>query len=467
MIRPLITTALLLTAVHGFAAPLDLAPLATEYRAAEAASKQGWGESDSKDSGTLGWGEGALLRDYAAMWEVTGDSYWLDKIRRHFTRIMANASDPDGDGFLSWQTATYSAAVAYAERLANVSDAKVAPEQQKILNGAAAAKCDGRTYLIEFPVSADRLRIRDRDTGRVVADDVPYRSGAKLTQLAPFTLIVTGQPRQGDRFLVRTVAQEPLEYAVHQGMLAYPVALFIEAVKARPELAAEFGADADRCLAFLLQHVFAKNEVDWLELGESGGYRFSARLSERFPNRLMPHNQYTALARAWLVLKDVPGVPPLVGRRAAQMVRLFHDHLELDPAKDAYRWAYWDSTEFGKTEHSQPEDTSHAALNAGFAIEAARRGVLFTPQDLRRVTRTWLALMWNQDAAKPKMAANVAGRAPHTFSPLQIHWSQLSQWDRQVFDLAAQAFQAEEKKSRWRQIPTLLLSAKRAEVGSK
>ncbi|MEI6463799.1 MAG: hypothetical protein WCQ89_03690, partial [Verrucomicrobiota bacterium] len=65
MIRPLITTALLLTAVHGFAAPLDLAPLATEYRAAEAASKQGWGESDSKDSGTLGWGEGALLRDYA------------------------------------------------------------------------------------------------------------------------------------------------------------------------------------------------------------------------------------------------------------------------------------------------------------------------------------------------------------------------------------------------------------------
>ena len=75
--------------------------------------------------------------------------------------------------------------------------------------------------------------------------------------------------------------------------------------------------------------------------------------------------------------------------------------------------------------------------------------------------------MWNQDAANPKMAANVAGRGAPTFSPLQVNWSQLSQWDRRVFELAAVAFQAEDKKSRWRQIPALLLSAKRAEVGSR
>lgn len=443
---------------------LEVARLAEEFKQADAAHNGGWGESGSADSGQLGWAEGVVLQNYAALWEVTRDPHWLDQIRRHFRRIMANAADPDGDGYLSWQTKQYSCAVAFAERLSNVSDAQITPERQKITNGAAAAQCAGHSYLIEFPGGPERFRLRDCHTGQLVADDVVYQNGVKITALAPFRFQLSGRPRQGDRFLVRTIAPEALEFAVHQGMFIQPVALFIEAVRKQPELQAEFGTDAEAFLAFILRHVFEKNEQDWLDLGEAGAYRFAPRITERLPNRILPHNQYAALARAWLVLQDLAGVPPLVGRRARQMARFLHDHLELDGEHEAYRWRYYDWVEYDQTGRSGYEDTSHARLNAAFAVEAARRGVVFTERDMRRMANTWLKLMWNRDEGLPAMASGVDGRKPHTFSPLTAGWTELAQWDRQVYELARKAFAALEARKRAPQIPALLLSAKRAGV---
>ncbi|MBU0610050.1 MAG: hypothetical protein KKI08_19350, partial [Armatimonadetes bacterium] len=87
--------ALLLTSV-ACAAPLDKAKLVADYKAADAAYKDGKGLSESADSGTLGWGEASYLRNYSSLWLVTHDTYWLAKIEDHFTRIMASATDPDG-----------------------------------------------------------------------------------------------------------------------------------------------------------------------------------------------------------------------------------------------------------------------------------------------------------------------------------------------------------------------------------
>ena len=289
---------------------------------------------------------------------------------------MAGASDPDGDGFLSWSTKTYSCAVACAERLHNVLEADIEPAYQKNMNGEAAAKCTGHTYVLEFHTGPERFRILDWNTRQVVAADVAYKDGAAITQILPFRFKLSGRPRQGDRFMVRTVAPEPIEFAVHQGMFVYPTALFIEAVKTRPELRERFGADAEKFLAFINKHVFEKNEQDWLDMGElGGGYRFQPKLTDRFPNRIMPHNQFAALARAWLVLKDLEGAHPLMARRAEQMVRYFRSHLELDKENNAYRWHYWDWIEYGEPGHSGYEDTSHASLSMSLAVEAARRGV--------------------------------------------------------------------------------------------
>ena len=164
------------------------------------------------------------------------------------------------------------------------------------------------------------------------------------------------------------------------------------------------------------------------------------------------------------ILKDLEDAPPLMARRAEQMVRYFHRHLEPDKEKNAYRWHYWDWIEYGQPGRSDYEDTSHAALSMSLAVEAARRGVIFTDADMTRIANTWLKLMWNRDEEKPMMAAAVDGRQPYEFSPLAARWSELSQWDRKVYDLALKTFLSRSPEQQARFVPVMLLCAKRAGV---
>jgi len=136
----------------------------------------------------------------------------------------------------------------------------------------------------------------------------------------------------------------------------------------------------------------------------------------------------------------------------------------LDEENDAYGWHYWDWTEYGEPGNSGSEDTSHGHIDVSLAVEAARRGVVFTDEDMVRIANTWLKVMWNQDEDNPLMAAGVDGREPYKFSPLLVSWSELSQWDKQVYDLALKAFLAknEEQQAQW--AAAMLLCAKRAGV---
>ncbi len=465
----LLLSCFMLTAMVSMAyAQLDVAKLAQAYKDFDMARNEGKGYSESPDSSSLGWGEGSIIQSYALMWEVTEDTYWLGQISRHFRNIMATATDPDGDGYLSWTTKAYSTAVAYAERLHNVSDAKIAPASQINRNGKAAATCSGHKYIIEFHSGPGAFRVRDWNTQAVLAEDVEYKDGAEIAQVVPFKFKISGETHQGDRFMVRTYVPAAVEYVVHQGMFIYPVALFIEAVKSTPALQDEFGKAADEFLAFIKKHVFEHNEQDWIEMGERGGaYREQALFTARDPNVILPHNQYGALGRAWIVLKDIEGAHPLMADRGEKMARYFHSYLELDEEKNAYKWHYMDWILYGEPKSSGYEDTSHAALTMSLAVVAARRGLVFTDEDMVRIANTWLKLMWNQDEADPKMAASVAGGEPHKAPALYNWWSDLSQWDRQIYDLALTCFLATDEQKQAASAPAMLHCAKRAGVQLK
>jgi len=449
----------------------DMSALNEAYKKLDMERKEGLGHSESSDSGTLGWGEGSIIQSYANMWEATGDTYWLGKIRQHFRNIMATATDPDGDGYKSWQTTTYSTALAFAERLHNVGTADITPARYKETNGKRANQTTGHRYVIEFQASADTYRVRDLDTHEIVVEATKYESGAEISAIVPFKFKIEGETHQGDRFLVRTQPPFPTTYTVHQGMFIYPTALFVEAVKTRPELQEEFGKDADEFLQFINKHIFDKNEVDWLDMGElGGGYRFEPFITDRFPNRIMPHNQYGALCRAWLVLKDVEGAHPLMGRRAEQMVRYLHSHVHLfenregDQPWEWYQWYYWDWTDYGEPGHSGWEDTSHAGLTMSMAVVAARRGVVFTDEDMKRIANCWLRVMYNGDEEDPAMASHMDGSGAHKFSPLSANWGMLAQWDPKAYDYALKKFEALDEKGKAGAAPTMLLIAKRAGV---
>lgn len=431
----LLVLAVLLVAPAG--AQLDRDKLVTAFRDWDAKQKDGLGLSESADSGTLGWGEAPYLRNYMRLWSVTGDTYWLRKVQDHFSRMIGNTRDHDGDGFVGWQTATYSCGLFYSQALHNVSAATIEPAERRETKGDIAAKYTGHTYIIEFTDPAT-YRVQDQTTRQYVTEGKPYVSGEAIADIPGLTVTVTGETHQGDKFMVRTIAPEPTEFAVHEGVIAYPVALFIEAVKADPALQAEFGASADQFLAHITRHMLQKHEQDWLDMGDgAGGYRFADLITDRFPNRLQPHNQYLALGRAYLVLKDVPGTDPLFATRAEGMARLFRRYLR--EQGDAWVWNYWDWVEGGEPGHSGLEDTSHGTIDVGFAIEACHRGVVFTVDDMRRLTRTVLDQMWNGSAEDPKLGPNV-GTKGDQFAMTTSDWLDLGEWEPEIWRLALTGF---------------------------
>ena len=444
-----LVVALLLTSV-ACAAPLDKDKLVADYKAADAAYKDGKGLSESADSGTLGWGEASYLRNYSSLWLVTHDTYWLAKIEDHFTRIMASATDPDGDGFLGWQTPTYSAAVYWCSALHNRGTATIEPGFFKEM-GKAAKDVTGHVYIISFDEAAS-FSVWDQTTRQRIAEKQPYKPDAVITAIPGCKVKIAGETAVGDRFMVRTLQPEPTEFTVHEGMIAHPVAIFIEEVKKDPKLQERFGASADKFLAFINQHMLQKHEYDWLTLtpqpplpagegengkGSMGGWRFRDLITDRYPNRIMPHNQYLALARAFLVLKDVPGADPLMGRRAEQMARFFRASLIEQDA--AFTWYYWDWVENGRPDHSGFEDTSHGHIDVGFAVEAALRGMVFTDADMKRFTRTVLDLMWNQSEDNPKLGPNCATRGDK-FGFVMNDWVDLCRWEPRIYELALKTY---------------------------
>jgi hypothetical protein len=375
-------------------ADLDVMKLVEVYKTFDMARRDGMGYSDNADSSTLGWGEGGIITSYINMWEATEDVYWLGKISEHFHRIMANASDLEGDGYLSWYTIAYSTAIAWAERFHNVSNAEIAEVYQKIMDGKEARKCTGHTYLVDFLDSADRFRVIDWDTREVIADGLDYDGvEVEITQIEPFTFKISGTTHQGDRFLIRTMAPEPTRYAVHQGLFLYPVARFIEIVGQRPELQEQYGDDAREFLQFINRNIFEMHERDWLDMGELGGlYRGEPKITARAPNRVLPHNQYAELARVWLVLQNVEGAHPLMAQRAEQMVRYFKSHLYLDEENNSYYWRYSNWIEFDEPGHyfgpDSYESIGYGNIDVKLAVEAARRSVLFTEEDMQRFVNT-------------------------------------------------------------------------------
>lgn len=433
----LLVAAVMLVAASLAYAQLDQAKLAEAYKQWDLIKNGGQGLSASPDSGTLGWGEAGYLRAYSDLWLVTSDPYWLGKIEDHFTRIMGTATDPDGDGFLGWQTATYSAPVYWCQPLCNRGTAIIEPSFYRELSLKAGTPFPGHNYVISF-VDEQSYTVQDQNTRQPVGEKQAYKDGAVITEIPGCKVKVSGAVMAGDKFMVRTLPAEPTEFVVHEGMIAYPVAVFIEAVAKDPKLRATFGASADAFLAFMNRHLLQKHEQHWLDLGNGmGGYRFVDLITDRYPNRLMPHNQYLALARAFLVLKDVPGADPLMGQRTEQMARLFRANLI---AKDqAWTWHYWDWFEAGQPGSSGFEDTSHGTIDVGFAIDAALRGVVFTDDDMKRFGRTVLDLMWNGSETNPKLGPNCATKGEE-FGMDTSDWVNLCHWEPRIYELALKNF---------------------------
>ena len=410
-------------------APFDREELVETFRQYDAGMNDGKGNSESPDSGRLGWGESGVLANYIKVYNATGDTAWLDKVVAHFDRMIASRTDLMGDGYTTWATPTYSVALIRTGRMHNRGTGRISPDEERVwMSRGGDVVCD-----VERTVEVDagrRYRVLEYGARKLLAKGT-YRAGAPLKAFLPFKVIIDGKPEPGDRFWVQTYAGEPLEYIVHQGMFLYPVAQFIELALKNRKLKAHYGEAARRYLDLIAREFAEKHERDWVNTTPSAGaYRFPPLRTDRFPNRILPHNQYLAMARAYLVLKNASR-KRLFADRAERMARNFKRHLRR--TGQAYTWHYWDWIEAGEPGHSGVEDTSHGNIDIGFAVEACRRGVVFKDADLKRFARTVLDQMWNGCLEDPVLGGRVDtregdGRAVQG-------WIDLCQWNPKVWDV--------------------------------
>ena len=409
----------------------DREELIAEFVAFDDSRNEGRAYSDQKTSSALAWGESYYLNAYIKMYRVTGDPRWLDKVVDHFDRMAANMSDHDGDGIPGWQADRYSVSRMRAEELHNRGTARILPGAAVETNIQQAHEAVDAEYIAER-TGDDRFTVRQRSGGAwEVVHDGPHLVGDPIPGIPGFEVRLEGQPEIGDRFRVETRGPAPLEYAVHEGMILYPVAQFIELALKDPRLQGRYEEKARSYLQLIEERVLQKQERHWLDVEPGmGAYRFTESPSERFPNRVMPHNQYLAPARVWLVLKDV-SENPLYLERATQMANHFRHFLQ--KTGNAYTWNYWDWTEAGEPDHSRPEDTSHGQIDVTFAVEAFRRGVVFTREDMLRFTRTLTEQMWNGSLEEPRIGSRVDG--PDGDSKIIRGWMELCRWDPRIWDI--------------------------------
>jgi hypothetical protein len=427
--------------------PFDAAALVAAFAAHDHAHNDGDGDSASPDSGRLGWGEARWLDAYVKLYDATADADWLARLVDHAHRIFAHRQDHFGDGGATWVTPSYSVARLEATGLHNRGTAVIEVHEDQTWISRGGEAVEAAEYLIDF---AERRRFRIlRLPARRVETEEAYRSGAEIEFLLPFRVALSGRPQPGDAFRVRTHPPAPVEYIVHQGNLLYPIARFIQRARRDKALAERFGADAD----ILLDHASAlakRHERDWLDTGrDAGAYRFTPSHSERYPNRILPHNQYLALGRAFLVLADCCRRQRFADR-SRRMARNFKRHLQR--TGPWFVWHYWDWIENGVPGHSAVEDTSHGHIDVGFAVEACRRGVVFRPADLRRLAATLTGQMWNGSLETPTIGGRVDTRegSAATISD----WIDLCEWDPRVWELYWSVFVHNGQPPK--EIPTML-----------
>ena len=249
----------------------DREALIAEFVAFDDSRNEGRAYSDQKTSSALAWGESYYLNAYIKMYRVTGDARWLDKVVDHFDRMAANMGDHDGDGIPGWQADRYSVSRMRARELHNRGTARILPGEARVTNIQQAHEAVDAEYVVER-TGDDRFTVRQRSGGaREVVHDGPHVVGEPIPGIAGFEVRLEGRPEIGDRFRVETWGPAPLEYAVHEGMILYPVAQFIELALKDPRLQGRYEEKARSYLRLIEERVLQKQERHWLGRGARHG----------------------------------------------------------------------------------------------------------------------------------------------------------------------------------------------------
>jgi len=233
--------------------------------------------------------------------------------------------------------------------------------------------------------------------------------------------------------------REPYCYAVHSGMIAYPMAELARLVRAHGLEAHDLGdgrtlgAGADAAVAAAVETA-AYHDDQWV--AEQGSYRFrgDATFFDR-PGSPVPLNMNAAMGRLLLALHDVTG-EPAYRDRAEAIARRFE--ADLHTADDgALLWNYGGGryVPFG-------EDVPHASISVDFAVQCAHRGVVFDAADLRGLATTFVRRVVVDDRS---LSARIGGgtRARGAERSQCARWLRLSPTHAHIYAAVRDVYEQE------------------------
>lgn len=411
-------------------------------------------EAQTGDSGDLAWGEGHILYAMINMFYATGDSRWLDTFKEHVDTALCFLTDHDGDGYLSWHTNYYTPEPARYEAFpapGNIGTGRIEVPEEVVEKEPWNTRTVNHRFRVIFLTRRTFIVVdEDMKMPAFLSHHPPwglrwlpiqrYEPGKLVSQVRGIRFTVTGQPEPGDSFII--VPQKAPEYdsVVHDGMMTMPIARFIETVLSDEELDSRYGETARAYLKFLERHFFEKwmseptdgKPARWVELPGGRGLFVWEPIGFRKERVSLPMNQYTAFGRTiiklWQITKDERYLD--VATKMARMVKSL-----LRVKNDAYWWYYaepvadWD----GRKKPSFVEHTHYADMDVGFMIDAYEAGVVFDREDMRRLTNTFINVMWNGSLENPKVAGGVLGGAG--YSTALCDFVRLAQFNPKVWTI--------------------------------
>jgi len=236
-------------------------------------------------------------------------------------------------------------------------------------------------------------------------------------------------------------SDQPMCWAVHSGMLTFPMAMFAAHVAARDELAAAPTYDgttyADKAASILnaVLETYAFHEPQWRDESASSGYYIfpSDATFYTYAGQEMPLNQMNAMGRTALALWLATG-DAAYRTRAEKLAGNLRANLHVGSG-DLYLWNYW-----GGSYSAPGEDISHAAISVGFAALCAEHGVSFTEADMLRFGRT----LFDSVVVDNLTSHDNVGGGPvngSSYRPQLGRWAVLGLWDPRVVAAVRNYFQ--------------------------
>ena len=231
---------------------------------------------------------------------------------------------------------------------------------------------------------------------------------------------------------------EPYCYVVHSGILAEGLAAFAVMVRdagLEAELAADGESFGDKATAYLVaaEESVAAHDDQW----NAAGYWVFRPDATFLANAGVdiPLNQSNAMGRALVLLHDLTGEPEYLAKVTALAARMRAQMTTA--ASGALVWNYW-----GGTYQAPGEDVSHAAINLDFALMAAERGIVFTPEDVERLARTFVEHVYVDDST---MSNFVGGGATNGggYRPQVGRWLKLAAQRNTVYTAVRDLYEAD------------------------